>query len=156
MNVQTLLTRARAAADSLAPVAPLMTRLVIGEAFVLTGLGKLGHLDRTTAFFASIGLPLPGVHAVLVGVLELVGGACLMLGLGTRLFSALLAGTMGVALLTADRGALLAALVPGAAKGLTDIAALVFLMFLLWLVGSGAGPLSVDRLLARRAAGTGR
>jgi len=134
------------------PLAPLVTRLVLGQAFVLTGLGKLRHLDRTTDFFASIGLPLPGANAVLVGVLELVGGACLVLGLGTRIFAALLAGTLAVALMTADRNAFVHALVPGGQTGLLDVAAFVFLLFLVWIFAAGAGPLSADRILARRLA----
>jgi len=137
------------ASRAVEPLAPLVTRLVLGHAFVLTGLGKLRNLDRTTQFFASIGLPLPGANAVLVGVLELVGGACLVLGLGTRLFAALLSGTLAVALVTADRSAFLNALPGGQALG---VAAFAFLLFLVWILAAGAGPLSADRLLARRLA----
>ena len=139
---------ARRASRAAEPLAPLLTRLVLGHAFFLTGLGKLRNLDRTTDFFASIGLPLPGANAVLVGALELVGGVCLVLGLGTRIFAALLAGTLAVALLTADRTAFLDALPGGQAL---DVAAFAFLLFLVWLVAAGAGPLSADRALARRA-----
>ena len=124
--------------------------MVVGQTFLLTGLGKLSHLDRTTAFFASIGMPLPAANALLVGVLELVGGACLILGLGTRLFGALLSGTMVVALLTADRGRFLRALVPGGPVGLADVSAFVLLLFLLWLVALGGGPLSLDKVVFAR------
>lgn len=151
-RIRPLAALSRRAARVVELLAPFVTRLVLGQAFLLTGLGKLRHLDRTTDFFASIGLPLPGVNAVLVGVLELVGGACLMLGLGTRLFAALLAGTLAVALLTADRAAFVDAL-PG---GLLNVAAFVFLLLLVWIFAAGAGPLSADRVLARRLArGTG-
>jgi len=142
--------RGRMAADRLRPLAAVATRVVVGQTFLLTGLGKLGHLDRTAAFFGSIGLPLPGVNAVVVGTVELLGGLCLILGLGTRLFGALLSGTMVVALLTADRGRFLQALVPGGAFGLADVSAFVLLLFLVWLIALGGGPLSLDRVFARR------
>jgi putative oxidoreductase len=144
---------ARRAARAVEPLAPLLTRLVLGHAFSVTGLGKLRNIERTADFFASIGLPLPGANAVLVGALELVGGICLVLGLGTRLFAALLAGTLAVALATADRSAFLNAIPDGQLLG---VAAFVFLLLLVWIFAAGAGPLSADRLLARRLArGTG-
>jgi putative oxidoreductase len=146
---ESLAALTRRAARAVEPLAPLVTRVVLGHAFFLTGLGKLRNLDRTTDFFASIGLPLPGANAVLVGVLELLGGLCLVLGLGTRLFAALLAGTLAVALMTADRNAFLHALPGGQALG---VAAFAFLLFLVWILAAGAGPLSADRLLARRLA----
>ena len=59
--------------------------------------------------------------------------------------------TLVVALLTADRQDFLTALDPSAVRGLMDIAALVFLMFLLWLAAYGAGPISVDKCLARKS-----
>jgi len=134
----------------LQPVCALLTRLVLGEAFILTGLGKWKHFDQTVSFFGSLGIPVPRANAAFVATLELVGGACLILGLGTRIFSLLLSATLVVALLTADREGLLAALDPSAEKGLMDIAALVFLMLSLWLATFGAGPISVDKILARR------
>src|SRR6266853_6025836 len=84
---------------SLAFVAPLLTRVVLGEAFFLTGRGKLENFDRTVSFFSDIGLPFAQANAAFVSTLELVGGICLMLGFGTRIFSFLLSGTMVVALL---------------------------------------------------------
>ncbi len=59
-----------AAARRLSFLVPLATRLVIGLAFVHTGLGKWRHLGRTTDFFASLGLPLPALNAGLVATME--------------------------------------------------------------------------------------
>lgn len=134
------------------PLAPLLTRLLIGHAFILTGLGKWRHFDQTVEFFDGVGIPLPAVNAAFVATLEVVGGLGLVLGAGTRLLSALLASTMVVALLTADRAAFLGALSPGAEQGPTQIQAVVFLAFLAWLVAQGAGPLSLDRLFVVRTA----
>ena len=81
----------------------LLIRVVWGVQFFQTGLGKLNNLDRTAGFFESLGIPAPGFHAAFVGGLECVGGALLVVGLGARLVSLPLAGSMLVALLTAHR-----------------------------------------------------
>ena len=131
-------------------LAPTLTRLVLGLAFLQTGLGKWRHFDNTIAFFTDLGLPMPAANAALVSSVELIGGACLVLGLSTRLFALLLSSTMVVALLTADRADFLAALGMQGDQGLTDVVPFVFLLFLLWLAGFGAGPLSLDRVFASR------
>lgn len=127
----------------------LLARLVIGEAFFLAGQGKWAHLERTTRFFEGLGIPFPGANATFIASLELVGGLALILGLGTRLASALLLSTMVVALLTAEREGFLSALLHTGDQGLTDITAFVYLLFLSLLVTQGPGALSVDRLLTR-------
>ena len=55
----------------------LAIRLYWGWQFVQDGWGKLTHLDRVTQFFTSLNLPAPGVTAMLVALVELVGAACL-------------------------------------------------------------------------------
>lgn len=139
----------RSLATALQPFAALLTRIVIGWAFVGTGLGKLKHLEKTAEFFASIHIPMPTANAAFIGTLELVGGLCLVLGLGTRLFAALLSCTMVVAILTADREGFAAAFTEPD-KGLMDLAPVQFLLPLLWLVAFGAGMISVDRWLENR------
>jgi putative oxidoreductase len=133
--------------ERLAFVPPLLTRVVIGLAFVQTGLGKWADLDGVTRFFAELGLPAPAANAVLVASLEVVGGGALVAGLLTRPFAALLSTTMVVALITADRQAFLASWSRTSESSPTDVTSFVFLLFLLWLVVSGAGSASVDRLL---------
>jgi putative oxidoreductase len=135
-------------------IAPLATRIVIGLAFLQTGLGKWAHMDRTADFFASLGIPLPGANAAFVATLELVGGGALVVGLLTRPFAALLSSTMIVALLTADREAFLASWSRASETSPTDVTSFVFLLFLLWLLTRGPGTLSLDRL--RRLHGQGR
>lgn len=138
-----------AARDRLAPVlytlVALGLRLLFGWQFFLTGKGKLAHLDRTTEFFASIHIPAPGAHAVLIGLLELVGGLLLIAGVGTRLISLALGSTMIVAYLTAHR-----------AEAFADIDAFMaaapfpFLVATLVLAAAGPGCLSLDTILARK------
>jgi putative oxidoreductase len=132
------------------PLAPLLARLVIGHAFMQTGIGKWQNFHDTVEFFASLGLPAPAANAAFTASLEVVGGAALILGIGTNLFAALLSSTMVVALLTADRANFIGAITGSGDQALTDILPLMFLMPLTWLVAFGAGPLSVDYLLKRR------
>jgi putative oxidoreductase len=80
----------------------LAVRLYWGWQFFLTGKGKLMNLDKTTAFFQSLHIPLPHVNAWVVGLTECVGGLLLLAGLGARVVAALLAFDMIVAYLTAD------------------------------------------------------
>jgi putative oxidoreductase len=136
-------------AVALQPVAALLTRLVIGWTFIGTGLGKWKNFEHTADFFRGLGIPAPTANAAFIATLELVGGACLILGLGTRIFAALLSCTMIVAILTADWNDFKGAF-GGGQKDLLDVTPVPFLLFLLWLIAFGAGAISVDRWLANR------
>jgi putative oxidoreductase len=117
---------------------------VIGAAFVQTGWGKLQHLDSFRAYFEQLGIPLAGLQAPFVAGLELVGGALLVLGLGTRIAAALLSGVMLVAMATAVWPGLESwRALPG------TIEAIYFSTFV-YLAVHGAGAISFDRLVARR------
>lgn len=130
-------------------LAPLLTRLVIGYAFFLTGRGKLENFENTVSFFGELGIPMPELNAAFVSRLEYYGGLLLMVGLLTRIAAALLGSTMIVALMTADKQNFLKALTGAADVGLTDVVPVVYGLFLLWLVLSGPGLLSLDTPLAR-------
>ena len=134
---------------ALAFVPPLLTRLVIGQAFFLTGRGKLANFDSTVEFFAGLGIPLPELNAAFVSRLEFYGGALLVVGLATRLVALGLASTMVVVLATADKANFIAALTMSGEQGLTDVTPLVYLLLLGWLATEGAGPASLDAALAR-------
>jgi putative oxidoreductase len=136
-------------AAALAFLAPLLTRIVVGWAFYLTGSGKWAHFDNTVTFFTELGIPFPQANAAFVATLELVGGIALILGLLTRLFATGLAFTMSVALLTADKQRFLESWSTASDISPTDISAFVFLLFLLWLALYGPGPVSLDKLLSR-------
>lgn len=131
--------------EALQFAAPLLTRLVVGLAFFYSGHGKLQNLDGTTSFFRDLGIPFPVANAIFISSLEYIGGACLIVGLGTRVFSALLSSTMIVALLTADKESF----VTKFPADLSDVTPVVFLMFLIWLVLYGPGAVSLDRLIGR-------
>ncbi|MBZ5608460.1 MAG: DoxX family protein [Acidobacteriia bacterium] len=126
-------------------LAPLLTRLVIGTAYHFTGHGKLSNLQRTTEFFASLGIPFPHFNAIFVSSLEFVGGLFLVVGLGTRIFAALLSCSMIVALLTSDGGEWLQKF----PADITDVTSFTYLLFLIWLVFYGPGPISLDKLISK-------
>ncbi len=160
MTLGTTLTRLRGVhagilrgLDRLAFVAPLATRVVIGSTFMQTGWGKLHNFPRIVAYFSSLGIPFPTVNAGFVSGLELVGGALLVAGLGTRAFAAALSGSMTVALLTADRQAFLTSWSPASPTTPTDVTSFTFLLFLVWLVLVGPGKASLDYLVLRMAGG---
>ena len=135
-------------AASLASLFLLIIRLYWGWQFAETGWGKLHHLGKVTSFFASLGIPAPGLNAVFVSWLEFLGGIILALGLGSRLIAFLLAGDMFVAYLTAGRANLLSFFSdPGKFYG-DD--AFTFLFASLIVLIFGPGKLALDELLRRR------
>ena len=81
-------------------LALLVARLVTGIMFCGSGWGKLHGVQGLGDWFETLGIPLPHFNALFVSTIEFVGGACLVLGLGTRVFAFLLSGVMAVALLT--------------------------------------------------------
>ena len=88
---------------ALAFLAPLLTRLIVGWGFHLTGHGKLQDLGKVTEFFGSLGIPFPHANAVFVSSSNFSAASVLIFGLGTRFFAFLLSCTLLVAVLTADR-----------------------------------------------------
>jgi putative oxidoreductase len=136
-------------AGALAFLAPLITRLVMGQVFYQTGSGKIENFANTVSFFTELGIPLPEANAFFVSRLEFWGGLLLLVGLATRLVALGLASTMVVALLTADRASFLEALRGTGDSGLTDVVPFVYLLFLGWLVLAGPGVVSLDALVAR-------
>ena len=66
-------------------------RIVLGIAFVLHGWAKLsGGIDGVAGFFGSLGIPLPGLMAWVVTIVELVGGLLLIAGALTQIAGILL------------------------------------------------------------------
>ncbi len=77
-------------------------RVVTGVIFLMHAWQKLAifGIPGFTGFLTQAGVPAPGVAAVVVTSVELLGGLELVLGLGTRWAALLLAFDMLVALLT--------------------------------------------------------
>jgi putative oxidoreductase len=76
-------------------------RVVTGIVFFIHGYQKLFHIGihGVTGFFAHFGIPLPAVAAVIVTLVEFVGGLLLITGLATRVAAGLNAIDMTVAIL---------------------------------------------------------
>ncbi|WP_066394388.1 DoxX family protein [Neobacillus mesonae] len=69
-------------------VGAIVLRVVLGVTFFIHGLAKFqGGIGNIAGWFDSIGIP--GFMAYVVAGIELVGGIALIIGLGTRIVSAL-------------------------------------------------------------------
>lgn len=122
-------------------------RIVLGIIFIYHGYQKLfvvGGLPGTVMFFSKIGIPLPNISAVVVAFAEFAGGILLLIGLSTRLASALLAFEMFVALFKVhlNNGFLVSK--GGYEFVLLILAALAVIML------SGAGRFSLGRLFKNK------
>ncbi|USK33178.1 DoxX family protein [Bacillus sp. F19] len=81
----------------------LIVRIALGFIFFVHGLTKFqGGVENTAGFFDSIGVS--GFLAYPVAIIEAAGGILLMLGLGTRIISALFGLIMLGAIFTAKLG----------------------------------------------------
>lgn len=117
----------------------LIARVFLSILFILAGWGKLTGLEGTAQYFGAIGLPMPSVTAVLVGLVEFVGGLAILIGFQTRIAAVI------VALFTI--GATLVAHMDFA-EGMNAMMAqknLAIAGGLLLLAVTGAGAYSVDR-----------
>src|SRR5580704_3909287 len=103
-RVESVRSRLLATIDAFRWMAPLLGRLAVGLLFMSTGWGKVHDIPKVTHFFETLGIPLPGLNAVVVGFSELICGGLLVLGLFTRLATIPLSISMVVAILTAKLG----------------------------------------------------
>jgi putative oxidoreductase len=78
----------------------ILIRLFAGLTFLGEGILKFIFPSQGVVRFTLLDFPLPELTAYSIGVLEVVGGACLLLGLFNNLFALLFAGEMVVAFLT--------------------------------------------------------
>jgi putative oxidoreductase len=85
-------------------VAPLLLRIGIGLIFIYAGWGKLTGIEGTQEFFGNIGIPLAGIMAWVVAVVEFVGGIMVLVGFRIQIPALLLAFIMVVAILTTKVG----------------------------------------------------
>lgn len=90
-------------------LALLILRLTFGICFIVHGMGKLGlvgpgNMEGFTGWLKSLGFPFPALQARVAMLTELVGGALLVLGLGTRLAAFFVLVAMLVAAFTGHKG----------------------------------------------------
>lgn len=121
--------------------AALVARLVAGAIFLGFSIGKFTRHGAESAALDRYGLPYPDAFTYGVGMVELVGGAMLIVGLGTRIAAVALAADMVGAITTAGRiegGPVHLGLAP---------TLLVMMLLVLWI---GPGDRSLDRRLLAR------
>lgn len=129
--------------DRHADRALLVLRVAVALVFIAHGCSKLfvlGHAG-VTGFFTQLGVPLPGVAAWCIALLEFGGGLALAAGLFTRVLALLFVGNMLVAIALA--------VLP---KGFLGGYELEFLLGMssLTLALAGGGAYSVDARMATR------
>jgi putative oxidoreductase len=113
---------------------------------IVSGLLFLEHGSQKLLGFPAFPMasPSPGSLLWVGGVLELVGGALILIGLCTRPIAFILAGEMAVAywMFHASKG-------PFPALNMGD-AAILFCFIFLYLSAAGPGPWSVDSMRGGR------
>ncbi|WP_340104747.1 DoxX family protein [Rhodohalobacter sp. 8-1] len=120
-------------------LAPLLLRIGVGVIFIVAGWGKLNGIEGVQGFFGDLGIPLPGLMAWVVAIVEFFGGLMVLLGAYIRIPAMLLAFTMVVAILTTKLGGEFSA-------ARLDIMLLLTTLALFFL---GSGKYSVDDKLDR-------
>jgi uncharacterized membrane protein YphA (DoxX/SURF4 family) len=137
---------------SRAPHATILIRLLVGAVFLSEGIQKFLLPDELgVGRFAKIGIPAPDLLAPFVGVVEIGGGVCLLLGLATRFAAVPLIIDMIEAILTTKIPILAhQGFWAMAHEARTDWSMLLGSLFLLIV---GADPWSLDARLAGAAAG---
>jgi putative oxidoreductase len=145
-----------------APAAVILIRILVGAVFFEEGMQKFLFPQLLGAGrFGRIGIPWPNALGPFVGAVEIFCGALLLLGLFTRLAAIPLLCDISVAILSTKIPILLGhAYGPFhlaqlsrygfwsmASESRTDFSMLLGLLFLLAV---GAGPWSLDGILARR------
>jgi putative oxidoreductase len=126
----------------------IVIRVMLSFVFITEGIQKFIFSDALgVGRFIKIGIPLPGIMAPFVGVVEIVCGGFILLGLFTRLAAIPLIISMSVAILTTKIPILLEkGFWAMAHEARTDWSMILGLIFLL-IVGSGHW--SLDEMRSR-------
>ena len=130
--------------DTEAGIPILLVRVAMGVGFAITGYGKLTNHEKIVGFFTGLGIPMPGLNAVVASWTELLCGTALVLGVMTRLAAFPLIITMIVAILTAKLKDL---------HGFFDLVSadeFTYIMVLLMIMILGPGGIAVDHVIAKR------
>ena len=145
--------------EQTAPKATLLLRVMAGSVFLWEGILKFVYVNQGVGRFTKLGMPLPVLTAHFVGGLEIAGGVLLLIGLITRLIAIPFMVEMVVAILSTKISLFLGTSplpLPPAPPTIGLWAVLhevrsewAQLLVCAFLFAAGAGPLSVDAVLAR-------
>lgn len=125
---------------------PLLLRLVFGYFWLETGWAKLHNLEFFAGRFVEWGIPWPMLSATVSGATDLIGGALLIIGLGTRLAAIPMIINMLVAL------AVVVLPTITTFNEFVELDEVLYVCVLFWLLMAGPGKASLDHVLARRFA----
>jgi putative oxidoreductase len=117
---------------------PLLTRVVVGYVFMLTGWAKLNNLPHMIELFTEWGIPFPQLMTPVASTIECLGGVALMLGLCTRVAGGALAVVMIVAVLAAKLADI------DSVETLFGFEEASYFAIFFWLSIHGAGKVSLD------------
>ncbi|HEU5462078.1 MAG TPA: DoxX family protein [Nitrososphaeraceae archaeon] len=119
--------------------APIPLRIITGIGFMIHGLPKLQDIPNTQNSFMNMGLP-PEL-AIIIGLLEFIGGLAILLGVFTRIAAGLLAINMIGAILLVKLS-----------KGFIDgyELDLLYLAIMISLILTGPGNLSIEKNVLKR------
>ena len=86
--------------NALTPYAAFFMRLAVGGVFLVHGIAKFHRgIGATAGFLAGIGFPFASIFAVILIVIETVGAICVLLGIWTRAWAAVMAVEMAIVIL---------------------------------------------------------
>jgi len=148
----------------------LFLRVILAYTFYTPAMTKFNDIDATAGFFEYLGIPLPLFNAYMAAGTELVGAVLLTLGLLTRFISIPLLFVMLVAIGTVHGANGFHVIMPGDAfawenpfingkevKGTVVLLqngyemVVYYMAMLMVLVSKGAGRLSLDFLIFKKA-----
>lgn len=122
-------------------LAILLLRIGVGVIFIIAGWGKLTGIEGVQGFFGNIGIPMAGVMAWVVALVEFVGGIMILVGYKVEIPGILLAITMLVAIFTVKMGG------DGGFRGMR--LEIMLLLTSLALSMMGTGSYSLDDMLSK-------
>ena len=137
--------------ESLAPIGYALLRLTAGLMLMPHGAQKLFGmfggfgLEKTAGWFGTLGLPASPTLVLLVGITELLGGACIAAGFLTRFWATGAAIQLAVATVSVHWAK--GYFITTGANGMEF--ALLWLVVMLALATSGSGRFSIDRAIGR-------
>ena len=119
--------------NALTPYAAFFMRLAVGGVFLMHGIAKFERgIGATAHMLSGVGFPFASIFAVILMTIETIGAICVLLGILTRAWAAVMAVVMVVAIVAVK--------IPG--HGNFELEALI-LAGAVTLVALGDGPLSV-------------
>lgn len=131
--------------DKFQDISLLALRLILAYGFYEPAMNKWKDIDSVASWFESLGIPFPLLNTYMAATTEIVGVFLLTLGLFTRYISIPLIVTMVVAITTVHFS-------NGFSAGDNGFEIpLYYLIMLLVLVGNGAGKLSFDNKIFKKA-----